>query len=161
MTELTDDELLIIWRFNFAKTNRQQFLDIARAAIAADRDLTAALAEPADAPAATPAEIGYLLFELRAQSELQRVKGYGTGADALTRTAELLERHAAPVPVPVAERLPGREDCDEEGYCWRWNLIAGSWTRQPVSRRWYEFESHWLPASALPLPAPQGGEVEP
>lgn len=55
MTELTDDELLIIWRFNFAKTNRRRFLDIARAAIAADRDLTAALAKPADGPAALPA----------------------------------------------------------------------------------------------------------
>lgn len=32
---LTDEELLHIWRFNFSKTNRTRFLDIARAVEAA------------------------------------------------------------------------------------------------------------------------------
>jgi len=55
-------------------------------------------------------------------------------------------------PVPISERLPEPKDCDAEHYCWRWNTIGGLWARQPLARRWYEFESHWLPAYALPLP---------
>lgn len=69
--------------------------------------------------------------------------------------AQVVQRH--PAPVPVAERLPGPEDCDAELYCWRWNTIGGLWARQPLARSWYEFESHWLPANALPLPK---GEVQ-
>ena len=65
--------------------------------------------------------------------------------------AELLQRQAL-VPVSVSERLPGPEDCDAEHYCWRWNAIGRLWARQPLARKWYEFESHWLPAHALPLP---------
>ena len=79
------------------------------------------------------------------------------------RAAELLECHAAPVPVPVAERLPGPEDCDAEGRCWLHGKVEGDWrlinpAKSGVPLR-YCF-SHWLPASALPLPASQGGEVE-
>ena len=36
--ELTDEELLHVWRFNFAKTDQTRFLDISRAAIAAALD---------------------------------------------------------------------------------------------------------------------------
>ena len=77
--------------------------------------------------------------------------------------AELLERHAAPV--PVAERLPGPKDCDAEGRCWLCGKVEGDWrlinpANAGVPRLQYYF-SHWLPAHALPLPAPQGGEVEP
>ena len=57
----------------------------------------------------------------------------------------------AAAPVPVSERLPGPEDYDAEGYCWRWNTIGGLWARQSLGRSWYEFESHWLPAHALPV----------
>ena len=269
MTWLTDDELLIVWRFNFADTDKQRFLEIARAAIAADRDLTAALSEPADGPAAVTDQFRALCAELldevvarplysdralidRARTALSepapapppegevaelvaalreeaavyvQLKSYREWELKLIRAADLLERQAAPVPVPVSEstdealaaftayfcrnypgpdtviyrpewhaprlfravvdairrcgspastlplpepapvpvpvdeRLPGPEDCDKEGYCWRWNTIAGSWARQPISRRWYAFESHWLPAHALPLPA-SGREVE-
>ena len=52
------------------------------------------LSEPADGPA----EIGYLLSELRAQADLQRAQGYCTCAAALARAADLLQRQAAPVP---------------------------------------------------------------
>jgi len=57
-------------------------------------------------------------------------------------------------PVPLAERLPGPEDCDEEGRCWlyehfieEWRLGYGSWVaRFPIAY------SHWLPHHALPVP---------
>jgi hypothetical protein len=70
---------------------------------------------------------------------------------------------AAPVPVPVSERLPGPEDCDGEGRCWWWcpssvlpNGMCPYWCLAPAEspRPWF---THWLPATALPLPA---GEVE-
>jgi len=73
------------------------------------------------------------------------------------RAAELLQRQH-PAPVPVSERLPGDQLCwwyepdEEDGYGGRWTLLrirggTGTYT-------------HWLPAHALPLPAPQGGEGE-
>lgn len=77
------------------------------------------------------------------------------------RAAELLERHAAPVPVAVSERLPGPEDCDAEGRCWIHMPDIGtapSW-RLVNPREIGPYHTHWLPA--LPLPVPQGGEVEP
>lgn len=55
-------------------------------------------------------------------------------------------------PIPVSERLPGPEDCDAEGRCWAWDWLAVCW--RDVSweevRRWAD--THWLPATALPLP---------
>jgi hypothetical protein len=66
-------------------------------------------------------------------------------------------------PVPVAERLPGAEDCDAEGRCWwftprdgnpapfrsaDWSLYAG----------WRQKFTHWRPHHALPVP---GAEVPP
>lgn len=70
-----------------------------------------------------------------------------------------------PQPVPVAERLPGPEDCDEKGRCWWWHPshpesgYSEGWMLRP--RAWgagcYDFDdrlmhTHWLPAHALPLP---------
>ena len=60
-----------------------------------------------------------------------------------------------PKPVPVSERLPGLEDCDADGYCWRWSSIGRLWVRQSLGRRWYDFETYWLPAHALPIPQQQ------
>ena len=100
-------------------------------------------------------ETRYLTKELRDQADdlSPSLELFGL----IHRAADLLEqRH--PAPVPVAERLPGLEDCDAEHYCWRWNTIGRLWARQPLARSWYEFESHWLPATALPLPS---GEVQP
>jgi hypothetical protein len=58
-------------------------------------------------------------------------------------------------PIPVAERLPGVEDCDGCGNCW--------WFRQGT-RDGFPFwwlgcgdnvSTHWLPAHALPVPTSQ------
>jgi hypothetical protein len=59
-------------------------------------------------------------------------------------------------PVPVAERLPGPEDCDAEGRCWLCGKVEGDWrllnpARSGVPQLKYCF-SHWLPHHALPVP---------
>jgi hypothetical protein len=65
-------------------------------------------------------------------------------------------------PVPVAERLPGPEDCDAMGRCWwfrpadfsddvsvpSWHLDASP---GPGQVRFYGY-THWLPHHAMPLP---------
>jgi hypothetical protein len=57
--------------------------------------------------------------------------------------------HPTPQPVPVSERLPGAEDCLDEGWAWFFNQRIG-WRQAvlPVSPGY----THWLPANALPTP---------
>ena len=106
---------------------------------------------PAAPPEPEPGEVRELVEWLR-----------GTRAARLTRAAELLQQLSAPapvvVPVPVSERQPGPEDCDEQGRCWvgiedsaglnTWSLVklsdVSAWVRhlRPV----------WLPAHVLPVP---------
>jgi hypothetical protein len=54
-----------------------------------------------------------------------------------------------PQPVAVSERLPGPEDCLDEGWAWFFNKRIG-WRQAvlPVSPGY----THWLPANALPTP---------
>jgi hypothetical protein len=66
-------------------------------------------------------------------------------------------------PVPIAERLPGPEDCDAEGRCWLCGKVEGDWrlinsANSGVPHLKYCF-SHWLPAHAIPLPQAGEGEV--
>jgi hypothetical protein len=55
-------------------------------------------------------------------------------------------------PVAVSERLPGPEDCLDEGWAWFFNKRIG-WRQAvlPVSPGY----THWLPANALPTPEAQ------
>jgi hypothetical protein len=67
---------------------------------------------------------------------------------------EALEARAAIQPVPVSERLPGAEDCDEEGRCWIFMPDIGtdpSW-RLANPRDIGPYHTHWLPHHALPTP---------
>lgn len=75
--------------------------------------------------------------------------------DLLKFARELCDKRQKPV--PVSERLPGPEDCDGEGKVWGIAEL-NAWMRvhHSMISRW----KAWLPANALPLPAPQGGEVE-
>ena len=66
-------------------------------------------------------------------------------------------------PVPVAERLPGPEDCDAEGRCW-WFMSAHSVGIFRQSSSWclgkrvvedFGIWTHWLPHHALPVPTSQ------
>jgi hypothetical protein len=55
------------------------------------------------------------------------------------------------VPVPVAERLPGREDCNAEGRCWLTSVdVEPGWVTDNPEQctNW----THWLPHWALPVP---------
>ena len=83
------------------------------------------------------------------------------GIRAATRAAELLQqRH--PEPVPVSERLPGAEDCDEDGRCWLFSKVEKKWSlidaSNPEAPHLQYCCSHWLPATALPPPAGEGEE---
>jgi hypothetical protein len=58
-------------------------------------------------------------------------------------------------PVPVAERLPGPEDCDEEGlmcngggWCWWFEQSSQMWVADFYSSHYTHWLSHW----ALPVP---------
>ena len=63
----------------------------------------------------------------------------------------VLARWARPAiePVPIAERLPGPEDCDAEGCCWVASEDCPAWHR--VSRH-FDAWHYWLPHHALPVP---------
>jgi len=52
-------------------------------------------------------------------------------------------------PVPVAERLPGPEDCDAEGRCW-FSSRLGVWIL--MASKYALPYSSWLPHHALPVP---------
>lgn len=63
-------------------------------------------------------------------------------------------------PIPVSERLPGAEDCDEEGRCWyfSYETVIGGANWQLFTEEEQEGfvpPTHWLPTTALPLP--EGG----
>jgi hypothetical protein len=64
----------------------------------------------------------------------------------------VLTRYARPAiePVPVAERLPGPEDCDAEGCCWFYSGRYGRWER--LLYKLSHGYTHWLPHYALPVP---------
>jgi len=68
-------------------------------------------------------------------------------------------------PVPVAERLPGLEDCDAEVKCWWWHpghkeddfidgwiLLNPKWAGSRRDSDGSLIYTHWLPANALPNP---------
>jgi hypothetical protein len=87
-------------------------------------------------------------------------KVFRAAADAIARYA----RHTLQ-PVPVAERMPGPEDCDKQGRCW-WYLQRNvvddpglpNWTLDTYRanpRHW--LQTHWLPAHALPVPQREAG----
>ena len=81
--------------------------------------------------------------------------------------------HPTPQPVAVSERLPGPEDCDEQGRCWlltvedeypQWRLHSIEGAQPGGAMIWVPvdsspgvmvdcfYTSHWLPANALPTP---------
>ena len=62
-----------------------------------------------------------------------------------------------PQPVAVSERLPGPEDCDEQGRCWWFTPKEGNTepfrcTDWSFYAGWRQKYTHWLPSSALPTP---------
>lgn len=68
------------------------------------------------------------------------------------------ELEGPPQPIPVVERLPEPEDFDSRGLCWWFDEEDEKWCLDaPRICRSFMWSTHWLPASALPLPAePEG-----
>lgn len=60
-----------------------------------------------------------------------------------------------PRPIPVSERLPEPPDCDGDGKCWLGNpasdVLDAYWVYRPARDR-RSWDTHWLPAHALPVP---------
>ena len=94
---------------------------------------------------------GIALNEYEAESEAA-VEVYGSELIAFARAVLARWGNTTPQPVPVSERLPGPEDCDAEGRCWRFapaeGFGAAGWSFYQGS----EDDTHWLPAHALPIP---------
>lgn len=143
------------------------------------RAVLARWGRPATPPAPVEGEVGKLVVDMRSTASGLESHFYPQTAALIYRDAALLEQYqgsvkSAPsltiapappvVPIPVSERLPGGWDCDAGGSCWIWTADdvdgVGHWSYS--HRDWAQEGdvTHWLPAHALPLPAPQGGEVE-
>ena len=107
--------------------------------------------EPADG------EVARFAGWLRAHRDQCIELGRPDWAHMVDRAAILLEQRL-PAPIPVAERLPGPEDCDADGRCWLLYRSA-SMKMTPVwslvqNRSSFDGPyTHWLPANALPVPA--------
>jgi hypothetical protein len=80
----------------------------------------------------------------------------GDPVPAMRRALELWGRPAIE-PVPVAERLPGPEDCDARGWCWYWHPGEECWEMVPVVTGTLDEWTHWLPHHALPVPGAEVG----
>ena len=105
--------------------------------------------EPADGEVAELVErLQWIADEFAQGSEL---KGSGYASDIQAVIKHILHPQPAAVPVPASERLPGAEDCDEQGRCWMSTTATDpGWVLDYPERctNW----SHWLPANALPIP---------
>ena len=73
---------------------------------------------------------------------------------AFARAALARWGRLTPQPVAVSERLPGPEDCDEQGRCWVFDDQLGlpSWTLIRVQGRSLAPDMYWRPASVMPTP---------
>lgn len=94
------------------------------------------------------------LDELANQMAMAHRYEQGTYAAAFARA--VLARWGRPTitPIPASERLPGPGDYDEDETCWWWSRYVAGWCRcdarysDEIQPEW----THWLPASALPMP---------
>ena len=74
----------------------------------------------------------------------------GDGDAGILRLARYC--HQPPQPIPLSERLPGAEDCDDIGRCW-WISFDQQWFAAWVCDSVRpQRATHWLPHHALPLP---------
>jgi len=96
-----------------------------------------------------------------------RHMGEGSEVGFENAIVEALTRWGRPAiePVPVAERLPEPEDCDEEGVCWWWHpdhrdeefgdgwiLLKSEWADGHHDADYSLIYTHWLPHWVLPVP---------
>ena len=109
----------------------------------------------AEARAALAApEQGPTVMEIIAMAD--EIEDEGLGQVDLVRRALARWGRPAVEPVPVTERLPGPEDCDDQGRCWRLdrplkNGLAAWILRRPNDGLLYPFIA-WAPHWAIPVP---------
>ena len=120
-----------------------------------------ALIERASSPRAQPEPAGPSHWDVCQWLEQQG--HWGDNAHRIPRIANMVQgaltryTHPAIEPLPVAERLPGPEDCDAEGRCWFGTpssyVMVANWVYEKAEhcRSW---NTHWAPHWALPVPAP-------
>ena len=59
------------------------------------------------------------------------------------------------IPISFDDRLPGSEDCDNEGCVWVWDNFNRQWDFAYIRTRpkaQFPYCTHWLPYYALPIP---------
>ncbi len=78
--------------------------------------------------------------------------GYTAGWAAGVNAAADCWGRPAIEPVPVAERLPGPEDCNADGVCWWWSRDITAWCLCFAAAGDQSEWTHWLPHHALPVP---------
>ena len=161
--ELVDDLEMSDWPSKLKETFRA---DITRARALLDQPVAEGLTDEellrVAATAIAPYKIsGITPGEYEPETECC-VEAYGSELIAYARA--VLDKWGAPTPQPVAasERLPGPDDCDEQGRCWLWERDCGYNGRKwaLVDRAWALRQSdedlsvytHWLHANALPTP---------
>jgi hypothetical protein len=132
---------------------RQLLMDDRRATHALAAEARAALAQP-EPQGPTDEDLDALFTEVDQSGESESWRTYARAA---------LARWGRPAiePVPVSERLPGPEDCDEEGLCWWWDSDCRqteAWCRG-LSEYASGSYSHWLPHWALPVPGVEGADA--
>ena len=118
-------------------------------------------------------EPGELVAWLKEEAEAYRnTCGTNLASQNLDNAATLLLEQGAElaalrgVPVAVSERLPKEGDCNAEGRCWCYTPPVDVEGMLIMNSRWILSrpdwrDTHWLPFNALPLPAPQAGDVQP
>ena len=90
-------------------------------------------------------------------------EGYAAGwAEGVSAAAAAHYARPTIEPVPVAERLPGPEDCDAEDMCYWW-VVDATGGRRPCwiycrleDLDWADF-THWARWDALPVPGAEVG----
>ena len=122
-------------------------LDLCRQMVLDDCTSTHPLADEARAYLAQPEPEGPTVMEIIALAD--EIEAEELGQVDLVRRALARWGRPAVEPVPVSERLPGPEDCMDEGWAWFYTP-RGDWIKAvlPVSPAY----THWLPHYALPIP---------
>lgn len=88
--------------------------------------------------------------------ELVSWSGHAFASDLVGFARAVLARYGSTLrPIPVSERLPGAEDCNDEGRCWfgcpSSDVQDSYWVLRKAKHR-RSWDTHWLPAHAIPLP---------
>jgi len=104
----------------------------------------------ARAALAQPEPVAPTLMEIVALAD--KVEEEGLGQIDLVRRA--LARWGRPSikPIPMDERKPRPEDCDEDGWCWMYEPDGAWWEVLIDAPHIMPTLSHWLPCWALPVP---------